>query len=35
MRRTLLRGLERLGWSFTLRGAAYKLVGQPKLLAPA
>jgi len=35
MRRTLLRGLERVGWSFTLRVAAYNLVRLPKLLAPA
>ncbi|MBY0333411.1 MAG: transposase [Acetobacteraceae bacterium] len=33
MRRTLLRGLERVGWSFTLRVAAYHLVRLPKLLA--
>ena len=34
MRRTLLRGLERVGWSFTLRVAAYNLIRLPKLLAP-
>lgn len=33
MRRTLLRGLERVGWSFTLRVAAYNLIRLPKLLA--
>jgi transposase len=33
MRRTLLRGLERVGWSFTLRVAAYNLVRLPKLMA--
>jgi hypothetical protein len=33
MRRTLLRGLERVGWSFTLRAAAYNLVRLPKLMA--
>jgi hypothetical protein len=33
MRRTLLRGLERVGWSFTLRVAAYYLVRLPKLTA--
>ena len=32
MRRTLLRGLDRVGWSFTLRVAAYKLIRLPKLL---
>jgi transposase len=35
MRRTLLRGLERVRWSFTLRVAAYNLVRLPKLLAAA
>jgi hypothetical protein len=35
MRRTLLRGLHRAGWSFTLRVAADNLVRLPKLLAPA
>lgn len=33
MRWTLLRGLERVGWSFTLRIAACNLVRLPKLLA--
>jgi hypothetical protein len=33
MRRTLLRGLERVGWSFTLRVAAYNLIRLPKLMA--
>jgi hypothetical protein len=33
MRRTLLRGLERVGWSFTLRAAADNLVRLPKLMA--
>lgn len=33
MRRTLLRGLERVGWNFTLRVATYNLVRLPKLLA--
>jgi transposase len=33
MRRTLLRGLERVGWSFKLRVAAYNLIRLPKLLA--
>jgi len=33
MRRTLLRGLERVGWSFTLQVAAYNLIRLPKLLA--
>jgi hypothetical protein len=33
MRRTLLRGVERVGWSFTLRVAAYNLIRLPKLLA--
>jgi transposase len=35
MRRTLLRGLPRVGWSCTLRVAAYNLVRLPKLLAAA
>jgi transposase len=35
MRRTLLRGLDRVGWTFTLRVAAYNLVRLPKLLATA
>jgi transposase len=35
MRRTLLRGIDRVGWSFTLRVAAYNLVRLPKLLAAA
>jgi transposase len=35
MRRTLLRGLERVGWSFTLRVGAYNLVRLPKLIAAA
>ena len=33
MRRTLLRGLERVGWSFKLRVAAYNLIRLPKLIA--
>jgi hypothetical protein len=33
MRRTLLRGIERVGWSFTLWVAAYNLIRLPKLLA--
>ena len=33
MRRTLLRGIDRVGWSFTLRVAAYNLIRLPKLLA--
>ncbi|MDB5382636.1 MAG: transposase [Rhodospirillales bacterium] len=33
MRRTLLRGLDRVGWSFTLRVTAYHLIRLPKLLA--
>lgn len=35
MRRTLLRGLERVGWRFTLRVAAYNLVRLPKPMPPA
>lgn len=35
MRRMRLRGLQRVGWSFTLRAAAYNLVRLPKLLAAA
>jgi transposase len=33
MRRTPLRGRERVGWRFTLRVAAYNLIRIPKLLA--
>jgi len=33
MRRTLLRGLERVRWSVTLPVAAYTLIRRPKLLA--
>lgn len=33
MRRTLLRGLDRVGWSFTLRVAACNPIRLPKLLA--
>ena len=33
MRRTLLRGRERVGWSFTLHVAAYNLIRLPKLMA--
>lgn len=34
MRRTVLRSLERVGWSFTLRVAAYNLIRLSELLAP-
>lgn len=34
MRRTLLRGSEPVGWSFTLRVPAYNLIRLPKRLAP-
>jgi hypothetical protein len=32
-RRTKLRGIDRVGWSFTLTAAAYNLIRLPKLLA--
>jgi hypothetical protein len=35
MRKTLHRGLERVGWMFVLRTAAYNLVRMRNLLAPA
>jgi len=35
MRKTRFRGLERVGWAFTLAVAAYNLVRLPKLLATA
>ena len=35
MRRIMLRGLDRVGWSFTLRAAAYNLIHLPKLLGAA
>jgi len=35
MRKTKFRGLERVGWAFTLAVAAYNLVRLPKLLAAA
>jgi len=35
LRRMRLRGLERVGWAFTLRAAAYNLVRLPKLLPAA
>ena len=35
MRRTLPRGLDRVGWSVTLRLAAYNLVGLSKILGNA
>ena len=34
MRQTRFRGLERVGWAFSLAAAAYNLVRLPKLLAP-
>jgi hypothetical protein len=33
MARTLHRGVDRVGWMFQLRAAAYDLVRLPKLLA--
>jgi hypothetical protein len=33
MRQMLLRGLEKVGWRFTLRGAACNLVRLPKPFA--
>ena len=33
--KTKLRGLDRVGWSFTFAAAAYNLVRLPKLLAEA
>ena len=35
MRRPMLRGTDRVGWSFTFVAAAYNLVRLPKLLAQA
>lgn len=35
IRRTKLRGREKVAWSFTLAAAAYNLVRLPKLLAGA
>lgn len=35
LRRTKLRGLERVDWAFTFAAAAYKLTRLPKLLGPA
>jgi hypothetical protein len=33
LRKTKYRGLEKVGWAFTLAAAAYNLVRLPKLLA--
>ena len=35
MRKTRYRGLEKVGWSFTLTAAAYNLIRLPKLMAAA
>ena len=35
MRRPMLRGTDRVGWSFTFVAAAYNLVRLPKLLGEA
>ncbi|MEO1089728.1 MAG: transposase, partial [Pseudomonadota bacterium] len=35
MRKTRHRGLDRIGWQFTLTAAAYDLIRIPKLLAAA
>ena len=33
LRKTKYRGLERVGWSFTMAAAAYNLIRLPKLMA--
>jgi len=35
LRRTKLRGLEKVDWSFTFAAAAYNLIRLPKLLEPS
>ena len=35
LRKTKYRGLERVGWSFTMAAAAYNLIRLPKLIGAA
>ena len=35
LRQTKYRGVEKVGWAFTLAGAAYNLIRLPKLMAAA